>query len=83
MPMLKGEQLQAWTQKNQRLNQDRVLQLGDRLRDAWAREGVVVDIQWPKKPSIQNHGGITVQRDDGSIDHYVAFGWQTNFRLIS
>lgn len=57
---------------------------GDRVRDKRSKQcGTVVSaVAWEGEPSDENHGCVEVVMDDGTLDHYVLFGWQRGLEII-
>jgi hypothetical protein len=75
----------AWWDKNERVNADKDLKLGDTVTDADKNIGVVVKIV----PASEDfHGVIYVwQRDrfnygDDNCEHYSADSWKRHLRIV-
>lgn len=81
---MKITDLQRWWDKNERLNAGAVLQVGDRITDAYGNAGVITKIDtWGDEPlSIENHGTVNIELDSGGEEHLVLLDWQRMFRII-
>jgi hypothetical protein len=83
-----------WLDKNERLNADYTIQVGDRLyvsgsNDVWVVAEIIEGFD------IEDHGSILIikekdysnyvplgELDSNTYEHYVHFGWQRLFRII-
>ena len=79
---MRGEEYDRWCARNLRENTGYTLKVGDRIMDRWWTKGAVTQIViWDGEPSVENHGAVNVLLDSGEEEHYVWFGWETNFRV--
>lgn len=78
---LAGEDLARWTAKNLRENEGHVLKPGDYVIDSNRMRGCVTAVDIPERSSADNHGTITVRRNDGEEAHYAGHGWEGRFRI--
>lgn len=82
-----------WYDKNLRLNQNHILQIGDRVRDYQDREGEIIKIYPHSEEDWLEHGPLTVE-DHGSItvlldnpipydkEHWCLIDWHRCLRRI-
>jgi hypothetical protein len=77
----------AWTEKTKCLNQDRELARGMQVKDAWGNRGIVVKIEIPDEPSVENHGTVFVWQSertgygDDNCEHYTYTSWKEFLRI--
>jgi len=90
---MKRTQYNQWCDKNERLNQDHALKVGDRVYDGGQNEriygmpsanrGVVTDVRMPESGilTISDHGTVTVLLDSGHEEHYCLINWKRYLRI--
>lgn len=76
--------LPAWTAKTKRTNTGIILQVGMRVRTFAGQNGTIHDITLPDvmPGSIEDHGTVAVQHDDGTIWHFTYTAWQHQLRVL-
>lgn len=76
----------AWFDKNERINANRVLQRGNRIEDPWGDIGIVVKIE--PGTDNENHGTIYVWQENrmdygaDNCEHYAEINWHRNLRIL-
>ena len=85
---MKPKDRQAWIEKTKRLNEHRELVRGMEVKDAWGNLGIVVKIEIPDEPSIENHGTVFVWQSErteygsDNCEHYCYTNWKEFLRII-
>lgn len=82
---MKNKDKDAWWNKNERENKDRVIKVGDRVGDADGNYGIVVKVI----PGIddEDHGTVYVWQSDrvgygsDNCEHYSFTSWQRMLRI--
>ena len=72
-----------WCDKSEKLNQNKMLAVGDTVVDIDNIKGVVIKIN--PGYNIENHGCIYVRdktQNNSEYEHYAFFNWQRNLRVI-
>lgn len=73
----------SWFNKNERLNANHILTVGDRVIGPWGESGTVVRIDGEvSQDSQEDRGNIELNLDSGETANYTLFHWQRNFRRI-
>lgn len=81
----------AWMAKNERLNADRVLKVGDAVVDPYGHTGIVVQIEPVEPPTDADpegyHGSVSVWQDArtgyglDNCEHYPTTLWKRLLRI--
>jgi hypothetical protein len=77
-----------WRLKTERLNQGVTLKRGMVVQDSVGARGVVVRIDAPDKPTIEDHGFVYVWQDTrtgwgaDNCEHYAFYDWNVELRII-
>lgn len=81
----------AWMAKNERMNADRLLKVGDSVIDPYGHTGIVVQITPVEPPTEDNpegyHGTVSVWQDArtghglDNCEHYPTASWKRLLRL--
>lgn len=85
---MKRDQYRAWCDKNERLNENHTLVVGDRVLDVLLgrRSGTVTYINdWSKNGPLtnENHGTVNVMLDTGEEEHYCLVNWKRHLRITN
>lgn len=77
-----------WLEKTKRLNSGKEIKRGNVVIDSYGNKGVVVEVRIPDRPSVVNHGTITVWQSErtsyglDNCEHYCWFGWTDKIRIL-
>lgn len=89
MMKIGSDDWKRWRSKTANLNRDHVLRRGDRVIDDQQNVGIVVRIEIPYEPTIEDHGTIWVwlENEDGgygayNCEHWAWINWKDNLRFL-
>lgn len=88
MKKLKGLNLEQWLIKTEKMNFQKELKRGDEVIDRFGDKGIVVKIEKPEEPTIEDHGTIYVWQSEqvnyggDNCQHYSFLGWEKMLRIL-
>lgn len=77
-----------WLDKTERLNEGKDIRRGCIVVDLDRNKGVVVDVQIPDDPTIEDHGSVTVWQSErtnygaDNCEHYTWINWRRHLRIL-
>lgn len=88
MNKLKGEKLNQWLDKNERINHDKILKVGMEVIDCYGDKGIVVKIV-KDEDTVDSDGCVYIwqsERTDYGSDncmHYALNIWKRELRILN
>ena len=77
-----------WVEKTIQLNERRDIKRGDLVIDRDRHKGVVVGVEIPDNPTVEDHGTVTVWQSerfnygDDNCEHYTWLNWKRTLRIL-
>lgn len=85
----KGLTFRQWTDETEKENVLKEIKRGDEVVDFFGDKGIVVKIEKPYIPTIEDHGTIYVWQSeqteygDDNCQHYTFLHWQKMLKIVS
>ncbi len=72
--------MKPWLDKTQKLNTGKHIKLGIRIMDCYGNEGKIIDFM--VGTTVEDHGSIHIQADDGKEESLCYFNWEKKLRIL-